>query len=60
MVGDTSLTGVILGINDARPSTHIWWTCRVFVLLQVLVHTTFRSNAIGLFQPSAECSRRGL
>ncbi len=36
------------------------WTCHVFVPPRVLVEATFRSNATGLFQPKAECFRRGL
>ena len=36
------------------------WTCRAFVPPQVLVQATFRSKATGLFQPNAECRRRGL
>ena len=36
------------------------WSCPVFVPLPVLVYATFRSKAIGLFQPNAECLRRGL
>ncbi len=36
------------------------WTCPVFVPPQVLVWATFRSKATGLFQPGAECLRRGL
>ena len=36
------------------------WTCHVFVPLLMLVYETFRSKATGLFQPSAECRRRGL
>ncbi|MCK0122612.1 hypothetical protein MWU61_18825 [Loktanella sp. F6476L] len=36
------------------------WTCRAFVPPQVLVYAAFRSKATGLFQPSAECRRRGL
>ena len=36
------------------------WTCREFVLPQVLFQATLRSKATGLFQPRAECRRRGL
>ncbi|WP_163849566.1 alcohol dehydrogenase catalytic domain-containing protein [Pseudooceanicola aestuarii] len=36
------------------------WTCPAFVPPQVLVYATYRSKATGLFQPSAECRRRGL
>ena len=36
------------------------WTYRVFVPTHVLVKATFLSKATGLFQPSAECWRRGL
>ena len=36
------------------------WTCPAFVPPLILFYATFRSKATGLFQPSAECRRRGL
>ena len=55
-----------LGVENETPveyATRIWvaaWTCHGLVPPQVLVYATFRSKATGLFQPSAECLRRGL
>ena len=43
-----------------RPAWNGMWTCRGSVPLRVLVYATFRSKATGLFQPNAECRRRGL
>ena len=37
-----------------------FWTCPVFVPLRLLTYAAFASKAKGLFQPSAECLRRGL
>jgi hypothetical protein len=37
-----------------------YWTCHALVPPQVLVEATLRSKATGLFQPNAECRRRGL
>jgi len=45
-------------LNDAV-SGHKW-TCHAFVPLQLLTYAAFASKANGLFQPSAECLRRGL
>ena len=36
------------------------WTCPAFVPLRLLTYAAFTSKAKGLFQPSAECLRRGL
>ena len=36
------------------------WTCHAFVPLRLLTYAAFASKAKGLFQPSAECLRRGL
>ncbi len=36
------------------------WTCRAFVPLRSLTYAAFASKAKGLFQPRAECLRRGL
>ena len=36
------------------------WTFPVFVPLRLLTYAAFASKAKGLFQPSAECLRRGL
>lgn len=36
------------------------WTCHGLVPLQVLSYAAIRSKAKGLFQPNAECLRRGL
>ena len=43
---------------DSRLET--FWTCHVFVPLQVLTYAAFASKAKGLIQPRAECLRRGL
>ena len=42
------------GVSEAQ------WTCPVFVPLRLLTYAAFASKAKGLFQPSAECLRRGL
>lgn len=36
------------------------WTCHAFVPLRLLTYAAFASKAKGLFQPRAECLRRGL
>lgn len=36
------------------------WTCRGFVPVRCSCYAAFRSKATGLFQPNAECRRRGL
>jgi hypothetical protein len=43
---------------DASLKAH--WTCHAFVPLRLLTYAAFASKAKGLFQPSAECLRRGL
>ena len=58
--GMDGLAGYVINKFALDPITGAFWTCRAFVPPQVLVYATFRSKATGLFQPSAECRRRGL
>ncbi len=39
---------------------NLYWTCHAFVPLRMLIYAAFASKANGLFQPRAECLRRGL
>ena len=36
------------------------WTCHGLMPLRLLIYAAFASKAKGLFQPKAECLRRGL
>ena len=36
------------------------WTCHALVPIRLLIYAALLSNAKGLFQPNAECLRRGL
>ena len=45
------------GVHPTQIGT---WTCRAFVPLRMLIYAAFASKANGLFQPRAECLRRGL
>jgi len=53
---------ITIGIDLAKSvfQLHGVWTCHAFVPLRLLTYAAFASKAKGLFQPSAECLRRGL
>ena len=46
--------------NELHISKVIRWTCHGSVPIRCSRYAAFRSKAMGLFQPKAECLRRGL
>ena len=61
LIGQPSYTTIYMDQDEVlRGAYTSAWTCPVFVPLRLLTYAAFASKAKGLFQPSAECLRRGL
>ena len=60
MFANENLSGVIAFGDGVDKDDVPDWTCHAFVPLRLVTYAAFASKAKGLFQPSAECLRRGL